>query len=139
MTREEINILQDIVDIYEKEDMYPLLKDREIRTIKLAVKALEQEPCEVSEYDKDHIWYKGHQYISLRRFGEIKAEQKPKTGHWINGDDKCPCCGKSKFEGLDADIWADWQPKYCPNCGAKMVVQKESEEKVGAHENKNIF
>lgn len=43
-----------------------------------------------------------------------------KVGQWIDGDDKCPCCGKSKFEGLDADIWADWQPKYCPNCGANM-------------------
>ena len=39
-----------------------------------AIKALEQEPCEVSEYDKDHIWYKGRQYISLRRFLEVKAE-----------------------------------------------------------------
>ena len=75
MTREEINILQDIVDIYEKEDMYPLLRDKEIRTIKLAIKELEQEPCEVSEYDKDHIWYKGHQYISLRRFAELKSEE----------------------------------------------------------------
>ena len=36
--------------------------------------ALEQEPCKVSEYDKDHIWYKGHQYISLRRFLKVKAE-----------------------------------------------------------------
>lgn len=44
----------------------------------------EQEPCEVSEYDKDHIWYKGRQYISLRRFLEVKAEaeQEPKTGQF---------------------------------------------------------
>lgn len=46
MTREEINILQNIVDIYEKKDMYPLLKDKEMRTIKLAIKELKQEPCE---------------------------------------------------------------------------------------------
>ena len=32
----------------------------------------------------------------------------------------CPVCGKDRFEGLDADIWADWEPPYCPNCGAKM-------------------
>lgn len=52
MTREEINILQDIVDIYEKEDMYPLLKDKQVRTIKKAIKELEQVPCEmtVDEY-----------------------------------------------------------------------------------------
>ena len=48
-------------------------------------------------------------------------EQKPKIGHWINGDSICPCCGENKFKGLDSDIWADWKPKHCPNCGAKMV------------------
>lgn len=42
------------------------------------LKALSQEPCEVSEYDKDHIWYKGGQYISLRRFLEVKAEAEKK-------------------------------------------------------------
>lgn len=49
------------------------------RSINKAIKALEQEPCKVSEYDKDHIWYKGHQYISLRRFLEVKAEQEQST------------------------------------------------------------
>ena len=32
----------------------------------------------------------------------------------------CPVCGGDRFKGLDADIWADWEPPYCPNCGAKM-------------------
>lgn len=36
----------------------------------------EKEPYKVSEYDKDHIWYKGDQYISLRRFLEVKTEKK---------------------------------------------------------------
>lgn len=39
---------------------------------------------------------------------------------WTDGKENCPICGKSKFKGLDADIWADWKPKFCPNCGAKM-------------------
>ena len=45
------------------------------------IKALEQESYKVSEYDKDHIWYKGWQYISLRRFLEVKKtlEQEPMT------------------------------------------------------------
>ena len=55
-------------------------------------------------------------------------EQKQKTGHWINGNSICPCCGENKFKDLDADIWADWKPKYCPNCGAKMVEPQESED-----------
>ena len=41
-------------------------------------------------------------------------------GRWIDGDPYCPICKKDKFRGLDADIWADWQPDYCPNCGADM-------------------
>lgn len=36
----------------------------------------------------------------------------------------CPVCGEDRFKGLDADIWADWEPPYCPNCGAKMDKEK---------------
>ena len=43
-----------------------LIDGEEVRT--------RQEPYKISEYDKDHIWYKGNQYISLRRFLEVKAE-----------------------------------------------------------------
>jgi ribosomal protein L37AE/L43A len=41
-------------------------------------------------------------------------------GRWTPADQHCPVCGESKFKGLDADIWADWMPPYCPNCGAIM-------------------
>lgn len=41
-------------------------------------------------------------------------------GEWEPGNPVCPVCGESKFKGLDADIWADWQPPFCPNCGARM-------------------
>ena len=47
-------------------------------------------------------------YVALVRHGRWKCG-KP-----------CPICGRDRFEGLDADIWADWEPPYCPNCGAKM-------------------
>lgn len=43
-----------------------------------------------------------------------------KHGLWNDGDPYCPVCGKDKFGGLDADVWADWKPDYCPNCGARM-------------------
>ena len=55
----------------------------------------------------------------------IKAlEQEPKTGHWtkskIGGAKVCSVCkahmGLSNFN-------------FCPNCGAKMVELKESEDK----------
>ncbi len=43
-----------------------------------------------------------------------------RKGRWVDGDSICPCCGKDKYEDLDADIYADWQPRFCPNCGARM-------------------
>ena len=43
------------------------------------LKPVTPQPCKVSEYDKDHIWYKGSQYISLRRFLEVKAETKQES------------------------------------------------------------
>lgn len=49
------------------------------------------------------------------------ADVAPVThGHWTPGDSLCPICGENKFKDLDADIWCDWMPAYCPNCGAKM-------------------
>lgn len=41
-------------------------------------------------------------------------------GRWEPGNPICPVCGGNKFKNLDADIWSDWQPDFCPNCGAKM-------------------
>lgn len=41
-------------------------------------------------------------------------------GQWEPGNPICPVCGENKFKDLDADIWRDWLPDFCPNCGAKM-------------------
>ena len=67
-----------------------------------------------------------------KEVGELKKEiEEIKThmkyiphGKWTNGDCRCPICGEDKFKGLDADIWSDWKPNYCPNCGAKMDGEK---------------
>ena len=45
-------------------------------------------------------------------------------GRWENGNPICPVCGGDKFKDLDADIWSDWKPDYCPNCGAKMDLEE---------------
>ena len=45
-------------------------------------------------------------------------------GRWENGNPICPVCGGDKFKDLDADIWCDWQPAFCPNCGAKMDLEE---------------
>ena len=44
-------------------------------------------------------------------------------GRWENGNPICPMCGGDKFKDLDADIWCDWKPAFCPNCGAKMDLE----------------
>lgn len=41
-------------------------------------------------------------------------------GRWEPGNPICPVCGGNKFKDLDADIWCDWLPDFCPNCSAKM-------------------
>lgn len=43
-------------------------------------------------------------------------------GKWEPGNPICPVCGNNKFKGLDADVWADWMPPFCPNCGARCDV-----------------
>ena len=47
-------------------------------------------------------------------------------GRWECGK-PCPVCGEDRFKGLDADIWADWEPPYCPNCGAKMDLVDDND------------
>ena len=54
------------------------------------------------------------------------ADVEPvRHGRWENGNPICPVCGGDKFKDLDADIWCDWQPAFCPNCGAKMDERNE--------------
>ena len=53
----------------------------------------------------------------------VSREQVEKAwrGGWEPGNPICPICGKDKFDRLDADIWADWMPNFCPHCGAPMT------------------
>ena len=50
----------------------------------------------------------------------VKVFVPVRYGRWIDGDPYCPICRKDKFRGLDADVWADWKPAFCPNCGCRM-------------------
>ena len=68
----------------------------------------------------------GEPYIADWKLDEM-IEELPDSdvtpvrhGRWENGNPICPVCGGDKFKDLDADIWCDWQPAFCPNCGAKM-------------------
>ena len=61
--------------------------------------------------------------VALTALRPVSREQVEKMwrGEWTPGDSICPICEKNKFDGLDADIWADWMPSFCPNCGAPMT------------------
>ena len=58
--------------------------------------------------------------LALRPVSRERVE-KVWRGEWEPGNPICPICEKNKFDGLDADIWADWMPSFCPNCGAPMT------------------
>ena len=73
----------------------------------------------------------GEPYIADWKFDEM-IEELPaadvvpvRHGRWENGNPICPVCGGDKFKDLDADIWCDWQPAFCPNCGAKMDLEQD--------------
>lgn len=61
--------------------------------------------------------------MAISALRSITREQVEKVwrGEWEPGNPICSICGKDKFNGLDADIWADWMPNFCPNCGAPMT------------------
>ena len=78
--------------------------------------------------------------LALSALRPITREQVDKVwrGGWEPGNPICPICGKDKFDGLDADIWADWMPNFCPHCGAPitdkavdMVMERLEELKDG--------
>lgn len=57
------------------------------------------------------------------------ADVEPvRHGRWEPGNQICPVCGEDKFKDLDADIWSDWTPPRCPNCGAKMKLEDETND-----------
>ena len=74
--------------------------------------------------------------VKIEALRPITREQVERVwrGEWEPGNPICPICGKDKFDGLDADIWADWMPNFCPHCGAPMtdkavdMVMKRLEE-----------
>ena len=82
-------------------------------------------PIRRNRYNKEH----GNDFVSGIEMVLEYAKNIPvadvapvRHGRW-ECNKPCPVCGGDRFEGLDADIWADWEPPYCPNCGAKMDLE----------------
>ena len=123
----------------------------------MAIEALEQEPCEdaisreellktIDTWDKfgcdadtKLVPYQDH-YIPYIHYDDVVkcikgmpsvTSQEPKTGHWIEKQEKedcepfilweCSNCHNTVLRGHFRKY------SYCPNCGAKMVKPHESE------------
>lgn len=138
MTREEIKNTPEIVDfMIDKSvitDSRMKLHKRIEKLCKLAIKALEQEPCEdaisrqaVDELSKELVHTTKDKADFLCNFWEgLKklppVTPQPKIGHWIHfakSDDCSECRYSTGKYGSPS--------KYCPNCGA-MMAESEGEE-----------
>ena len=82
-------------------------------------------------YEKHTTEESGEHYaysVALREIRNAPAADVVEVvhGRWEPGNPICPVCGGDKFKDLDADVWCDWLPDFCPNCGAKMDGGDES-------------
>ena len=84
--------------------------------------------CE--SYPDGHCdWGFGRKNINDVIDGVPTADVEPvRHGRWEPGNQICPVCGEDKFKDLYADIWSDWSPAYCPNCGAKMELEVQTDD-----------
>ena len=78
-----------------------------------AIKAIENDLPEQVRYSREDA-------ADCIRYMNVADAALVRHGRWEPGNPICPVCGGNKFKDLDADIWCDWQPDFCPNCGAKM-------------------
>ena len=126
-----------LTDIYGNENRLVCLKDvlDLIGEQPDVVRPKEMMSCEVSEYIKRDVAISAiknvignldHECKSMMDFYSALWDTptsdvvEVRHGRWEPGNPICPICGEDKFKGLDADIWSDWEPKHCHNCGAKM-------------------
>lgn len=70
----------------------------------------------------EQVGYSREDAADCIRYMDAADVAPVRHGRW-KCNKPCPVCGGDRFDGLDADIWADWEPPYCPNCGAKMDLE----------------
>lgn len=122
--------------IYKAKEDKDIQEDlRKLEALQKELKALQQEPCEdcISRQAVIELcegWWLGHTKeddfaTEIRALPSVNPQ---KIGHWIVGEkyymgERNGCC--SVCEDYYTNDW--FEMKYCPNCGAKMVEQQESE------------
>ena len=126
-----------------------------MEALDMAIKALEQEPCEdaIRRADAEALFrnarsklnpsdYKTADEFNTRDLMLLNAEQfihllpsvrpqQPKTGHWVKvtngrGGHECDLCHEYAPSYQSGE---EHLTEYCPNCGAKMIEQQERSDK----------
>ena len=77
--------------------------------------------------EENKPYHSPHEYEAIADGKPL--EQEPKTGHWI--DDMSlgyhvSICSNCNWRG-HGDTCLIYKPKYCPNCGCRMVEPQEGE------------
>lgn len=144
MTAEEAKEIMCKVTFYWELGEQTLTQNQINEALDMAIKALEQQPCEdcisreavhemlenipINESDK---WFNWLQKACLR-LAELPSVQPTRpTGRWILLDE-CSNSGYYCSECHKKVIKEGWSNtvkkiKYCPNCGAKMEVEDEAD------------
>ena len=149
MTKEEV--IERIEGLYDIAKHESLDDEEDKEALDMAIKALEQEPCEDAISRKDLLskaWFvtgddfpmEGLEYVTKGMVENMSSvNPQPKTGHWIMIDKelqryKCSECGevirlykKSEIPKLEKDETLSNYP--FSHCGCRMVDPQESEGK----------
>jgi hypothetical protein len=142
MTNEEaINVLNSLKQYYndKNEDSYVGFDNEDNEALDLAIKALEQQPCEdcISRekvFEQISCWVNSGEYrytnatyyLTRRIQGISSVTPQQETGKWINKGDYAECsnCGANsgvQYNGVEP---VPFNTRYCPNCGTKMEVEE---------------
>ena len=153
MTREErvanLKILKSRITVFDEDD------DKQLKALQETIKELEQEPCEdaisrraVLNKIKEVCFSREQEWVDFRVSQGSNGQRdflinyieqlppvtpQPKTGHWYiderpesDRETICSNCEQPIFKYHKIDF--DYRPKFCPNCGAKMIEDTGSEE-----------
>ena len=120
---------------------YPYVSKQKIEADKMAIKALEQKPCEDAvsrEAVEDAVIWNDEKREMLDEIQKLPSVPKQKTGHWIELT-KLSCAEYSCYVCSECEAYAREHSRrlrvqnrkslFCPDCGLKMVEPQESEDK----------
>ncbi|MBQ1297139.1 MAG: hypothetical protein IIY21_24050 [Clostridiales bacterium] len=107
-------------------------KEPILKAYKMAIQALDQEPCEdaisrQAVLDMMQMRISGKELY--KAVYELPLVNPTKTGHWIFVDKAHEHAHCSECDYGDVDLLDGRPHNYCPNCGAKMVELQERSDK----------